>query len=101
MLVAIAACVSGAAIGINNSALLGAALEPPRPEHRGRHLGAFSAAGALGQFVGPLAAFAILHAVALFGGVLSTGLDNYPVLFLCLSAFPLVWVVALLARRAR
>lgn len=96
-LVALGALISGAAVGANNSALLGSALEMPDPTHRGRFLGAFSAAGALGQFIGPLGALALLQILSRSG---DAGLENYPALFLSLSAFPLVWIAALLVHRS-
>lgn len=90
-LVALAAALSGAAVGLNSSALLAGALDAPRPERRGRSLGLFSAAGALGQFVGPIAALGLLSLVTRGAG--TADVAAFRVLFLLLALIPAVWAI--------
>ena len=94
-----AAVLSGIAVGANNSALLSAALEMAPAGRQGRFIGLFSAAGALGQFVGPLLGLAILR----FGSPLQV-LDlpsshPYSLLMITLAMLPLGWSIALTIAR--
>ena len=91
-LVAFAAALSGAAVGLNNSALLAGALESAPPHRHGRSLGVFSAAGALGQFIGPLAALGVLSIIAI-GGSDPDNAPGYRALFLLLAVLPATWAV--------
>ncbi|UOQ60845.1 MFS transporter [Leucobacter rhizosphaerae] len=87
--VGVSAFVSGFAIGILNSVLLAAALEAAPPGRDGRFIGAFSASGAAGQFVGPLLGLGVVFAAtALVPGLFT---DNpYRTLMLVLAAVALV-----------
>ena len=83
-----AGLLSGAAVGLTSSALFSSALDAARHHSGGRLMGAYSAAGALGQFVGPLIAL----------GLLNTGLNlvpsdeaGYRTVFLLLALLPLTW----------
>ncbi|EYT53078.1 hypothetical protein H490_0111755 [Leucobacter sp. UCD-THU] len=95
---AIAALLTGAAVAVNASTLLVTALEGV-PRHRaGRFIGAFSAAGALGQFVGPLLGLALLGAFRATDG-------GYTAMILVLGGLPAAWgamilIVTAVPRRA-
>lgn len=99
VMVGIAAALSGAAVGLNNSALLAGALEAPRPDRRGRSLGLFSAAGALGQFVGPMAALGVLSLA--MRGASTVDAEGFRVLFLLLALVPAAWAIGAAAGGAR
>lgn len=94
-LVAAAATLSGVAVGLNSSALLSMALETVPFRRAGQFIGAFSAAGALGQFIGPLAGLGVLS--------ITTTLApdaGYSPLFFVLALLPVVWVI-LVTKRPR
>ncbi|MGO1538924.1 MAG: MFS transporter [Leucobacter sp.] len=97
-LIALAAMLSGVAVGMNSSALLALALETGTPERRGKFIGMYSAAGALGQLVGPVVALGVLGVTA----SLAPG-AGYRWVFLVLAAVPLLWatILALQSRRSR
>lgn len=88
-LLAVAAALSGGAVGLNNSALLAAALERAPQARHGRYLGAYSAAGALGQLTGPSLAL----------GLLTLAAGEYRTMFLALALIPACWAVLLRVRR--
>lgn len=85
-LIVFAAFLSGVAVGANSSTLLVAALEAAPPDRAGRFIGAYSAAGALGQFIGPLLGLLLLGAVA-------GAPTDFPLLFLGLAALPGLWAL--------
>ncbi len=97
LMIACAAFLSGAAVGLNNSALLGAALEAAPPQHHGRFLGAFSAAGALGQFIGPLIALGVLAVTAAGPFVSFDDPGGFRTMFLCIAVVPVAWTIGILA----
>ena len=86
-LVASAAILSGVAVGLNSSALLSMALETAPLRRAGRFIGAFSAAGALGQLIGPLAGLGILGITRMLEPD-----AGYGPLFFALALLPIVWV---------
>lgn len=93
--IAFAAMLSGAAVGLNNSALLAAALETAPIGRQGRYMGAFSAAGALGQFVGPLAALGLLGATVRLDILPFADPGGYRAMFLILALVPAVWAISI------
>ncbi len=97
-LLAAAAALSGAAVGLNNSALLAAALERAPLRRNGRYLGAYSAAGAAGQLVGPAFGLGILTLAGALPPLGPGPAADHRAMFLVLALAPLCWAV-LLARR--
>lgn len=95
-LVVFAAVLSGAAVGLNSSALFASALEVARGKHAGRLMGAYSAAGALGQFIGPVVALVVLAAIGRWSILPLWDDGGYRQMFLVLAAVPIAWMVALL-----
>lgn len=87
-LVVTAAFLSGAAVGANSSTLLVAALESAPRGRAGRFIGAFSAAGALGQFIGPVLGLFLL-------GLMPGASVTFSLLFLGLAGLPVAWALAL------
>ena len=88
-----AAVMSGIGVGLNSSALFATALDMARERSGGKLMGAYSAAGALGQFVGPMMALGFL------GGMSATALlpsdeAGYRTLFVFLALVPLSWAAA-------
>lgn len=90
-----AAVLSGIAVGSNNAALLSTALESAPPARAGRFIGLFSAAGALGQFVGPLLGLAVLTLARQFPALPIPATGSYSVVILALAALPVGWSLAL------
>lgn len=96
-----AAALSGIAVGCNNSALLSAALEMAPLKRQGRFVGTFSAAGALGQFLGPLLGLAVLRFGSLLQDSPPESVGSYSTLFMTLAALPLGWSIVLVLTRVR
>lgn len=90
--IALAAILSGAAVGLNSSALFSAALDAARNRSGGKLMGLYSAAGALGQFVGPMIALAVLKATT-DSRLFAADEAGYRTLFLFLAAIPLTWAI--------
>lgn len=96
----LAAGLSGAGVALNSSALFSIALETTRQRTGGKFMGTYSAAGALGQFVGPLVALGILNAAQSLD-LLPSDPFGYRTLFLLLSCVPLCWAILIAAIDAR
>lgn len=94
-LLVVAAGLSGGAVGLNNSALLATALERAPYERHGRDLGAYSAAGAAGQLVGPAFGLGILTLAGALPPVPAGPTGEYRAMFLVLALVPLCWALLL------
>ena len=95
-LISFAGLLSGAAVGLNSSALFATALDHARTKHGGKLMGIYSAAGAAGQVVGPMIALGILYVLTSFG--LETG---YRALFFVLALLPLGWAMVITRTRSQ
>lgn len=93
-LVAFTAFLSGVAVGLNSSALFAAALEQARKKHGGKLMGAYSAAGATGQVIGPMLALGILYLLTHEQGVFEVGTE-FKALFMVLALLPFGWAAAM------
>ncbi|OAV61834.1 MFS transporter [Enteractinococcus helveticum] len=92
-----AAILSGAAVGLNTSALFASALENARQRAGGRLMGAYSAAAALGQLLGPMIALGILRLTADLTWIPSDE-AGYRTLFLVVAIVPAGWATVASAR---
>ncbi|MFV0429910.1 MAG: MFS transporter [Arachnia sp.] len=79
--------ISGAAVGVNSVTLLTATLATTTIRSSGRVLGAYSAAGAGGQFVGPLVAWWLVR--------LSPGGHDYGFVLWAVAVLPAVWAAGI------
>lgn len=94
LIITLAASMSGAAVGLNSSALFTAALEHARRRSGGTLMGVYSAAGALGQVFGPMIALALLFILSRDQIPLESDL-GYRALFFIVGVAPLVWSAAI------
>jgi len=85
--------IHGAGTAACTTALFTTALDRAPVLRAGRSLGIYSAAGALGTLLGPLAGLAVLHATSASG--------DYRPLFLATALGPLLWVALVLVAMLR
>lgn len=100
-LVLVAAALSGLAVGLVNSALFSAALEHAQFRRGGQFISLYSALGALGQFIGPMAALYLLSVVPDTGAASVSEIAGYRNLFVLLAAVPIAWAIGLLPKLLR
>lgn len=93
--VAFAALLSGAAVGLNSSALFASALDHARDKHGGKVMGMYSAAGAAGQVVGPILALGLLWMLP-HPRLLAEVAADYRMVFVAFAVLPFTWSTAVL-----
>lgn len=90
-LLMLAAAMSGCAVALNSSALFTGALDAAHNRTGGKLMGGYSAAGAAGQLIGPVAALAVIAAAS---GLLPNDTGEYRQMFLVLALVPAAWAFA-------